>query len=272
MLGLAGKTLIVDEVHAYDAYMQFLLARLLTWLGAMRVPVVLLSATLPCSVAQRLVRAYLGGARGVPWRETVDVVYPGWLYADALSGTVAVHPVAIPSRSLTVDVVEVPVEAKSGADRDDRPADPASPLGPRRGVRDGRVHHSGRGAGDLPRTRNVVRRDRPETRRRRCRRPRRGSKPETAPTCCCCTHGSRRDSAKKLRLTSCPCSGVTPRPGRGPPCLSRRRLPSSPSTLISISSSATSPGCATASASGPGVSATPSSTTIVRPGLLPDHV
>ncbi len=42
LFGLAGKCVILDEVHAYDAYMTTLMERLLTWLAALRCPVVLL--------------------------------------------------------------------------------------------------------------------------------------------------------------------------------------------------------------------------------------
>lgn len=104
MLGLAGKVLVVDEVHAYDAYMQYLLARLLTWLGALGAPVVLLSATLPASVGERLVRAYLFGARGRPFRGPVPVEYPGWVYADGASAVVTSHPVEAEPRDLAVDL------------------------------------------------------------------------------------------------------------------------------------------------------------------------
>lgn len=61
LFGLAHKTVIVDEVHAYDAYMSALLERLLSWLAALGSPVLLLSATLPSKRRGDLIRAYLRG-------------------------------------------------------------------------------------------------------------------------------------------------------------------------------------------------------------------
>ncbi|WP_258308922.1 HD domain-containing protein [Streptomyces sp. NWU339] len=89
LLALSGKTFVVDEAHAYDPYMQVLLGRLLNWLGAYGVPVVLLSATLPASVSDQLIKEYLKGAghktRALGGR-TFPAPYPGWLYVDGESG------------------------------------------------------------------------------------------------------------------------------------------------------------------------------------------
>lgn len=59
--GLAGKVLVIDEVHAFDAYMQREILTLLQFHAALGGSVVLLSATLPGEVLERLVRAFLGG-------------------------------------------------------------------------------------------------------------------------------------------------------------------------------------------------------------------
>lgn len=59
--GLAGKVVVIDEVHAYDAYMSVFLHRALEWLAACGVPVVLLSATLPPASRDRLTQAYAAG-------------------------------------------------------------------------------------------------------------------------------------------------------------------------------------------------------------------
>ncbi|WP_258037227.1 CRISPR-associated helicase Cas3' [Streptomyces sp. SM14] len=62
MAGLAGKVVVLDEVHAADVYMSQFLEEGLRWLGQVGVPVVLLSATLPPGQRRALVGAYLAGA------------------------------------------------------------------------------------------------------------------------------------------------------------------------------------------------------------------
>jgi len=54
LAGLAGKIVIIDEVHAYDVYTSTILDNLLMWLEALDCTVVLLSATLPMTRRQKL--------------------------------------------------------------------------------------------------------------------------------------------------------------------------------------------------------------------------
>lgn len=54
MNGLASKVLIIDEIHAYDAYMLAVIKDLLKICGELGVPVIMLSATLPISTKSDL--------------------------------------------------------------------------------------------------------------------------------------------------------------------------------------------------------------------------
>mgnify|MGYP000041405777 FL=1 len=60
-LGLSKKVVVIDEVHAYDAYMDQYLNMALEWLGAYNVPVILLSATLPKKSRVDFINHYLIG-------------------------------------------------------------------------------------------------------------------------------------------------------------------------------------------------------------------
>jgi CRISPR-associated endonuclease/helicase Cas3 len=61
LLGLAGKTVILDEVHAYDGYTSRLLDQLVHWCAILGSPVVVLSATLSSGQRQRLLHSYAEG-------------------------------------------------------------------------------------------------------------------------------------------------------------------------------------------------------------------
>lgn len=60
-LALAGKVVVLDEVHAADEYMSTYLECVLAWLGAYDVPTIMLSATLPPDRRAALVAAYRSG-------------------------------------------------------------------------------------------------------------------------------------------------------------------------------------------------------------------
>lgn len=75
LLGLAGKILIVDEVHACDCYMGELLARLLSFHAALGGSVILLSATLPIAQRARYLQAFAQGA-GFATKEPKNTAYP----------------------------------------------------------------------------------------------------------------------------------------------------------------------------------------------------
>lgn len=80
-LGLSEKVVIIDEVHAYDAYMNCYLERALRWLGAYNTPVILLSATLPAKRRMSLVRAYLGEKKSdIKFEENIS--YPMITWTD----------------------------------------------------------------------------------------------------------------------------------------------------------------------------------------------
>lgn len=66
MLGLAGKVIILDEIHAADEYMQVYLDGALRWLGALGIPVIALSATLPPARRAAMLRVYQEGRNDSP--------------------------------------------------------------------------------------------------------------------------------------------------------------------------------------------------------------
>lgn len=65
LLGLAGRVLIVDEVHSYDSYMTRTLQHLLRFHAALGGSAILLSATLTTGTKQQLLEAFAEGT-GLP--------------------------------------------------------------------------------------------------------------------------------------------------------------------------------------------------------------
>ena len=90
LYGLAGKTVVIDEVHAYDLYMREIIGRLLGWLRALGCHVVLLSATLPARLRDDLVEAWDPSATPpAPLPTSIDTPYPAvWTVAD---GVLSLH-------------------------------------------------------------------------------------------------------------------------------------------------------------------------------------
>lgn len=68
--GLANRTIIIDEVHAYDTYTSSLIETLLSWLYALGSSTIVMSATLPKDRRDAILRAY--GATDLPQ----EVSYP----------------------------------------------------------------------------------------------------------------------------------------------------------------------------------------------------
>jgi CRISPR-associated endonuclease/helicase Cas3 len=77
LFAIAGKVVVIDEVHAYDVYMADLVDVLLGWLRALCCRVILLSATLPKGRRTALLKAW--GCRG----EIPDGNYPCITWIDA---------------------------------------------------------------------------------------------------------------------------------------------------------------------------------------------
>lgn len=81
-LGFSGKVVVIDEVHAYDAYMDSYLCKAIEWLGAYHVPIVILSATLPTATRNMLMRAYLCGKYGRSYQRKL-IAPTGWEQTQA---------------------------------------------------------------------------------------------------------------------------------------------------------------------------------------------
>lgn len=105
LYGLAGRTVIFDEVHAYDTYTGGLIERLIIWLQALGCRVVVMSATLPASRRQALLQSWASvDDTALPSR----VPYPriSWATPGAVGATSFTA-----AREATVEVRGFPAEA-----------------------------------------------------------------------------------------------------------------------------------------------------------------
>jgi CRISPR-associated endonuclease/helicase Cas3 len=104
MIGLAGKTVIIDEVHAYDAYMSTIIQHALSWLSAMGTSVILLSATLPLGRRQELIQAYLGEQ---PTDTNPFLLYPSLTIINQDNKWEVSPPASQPNRQIQVQPLNV---------------------------------------------------------------------------------------------------------------------------------------------------------------------
>lgn len=101
LFGLSHKTVIFDEVHAYDTYMSTIFQRLLGWLRAVGASVVILSATLPAQTRRELLQAYAE----TPDVPLPDVPYPAITWA--MGNQIGVVPLETPaSRTVALEWIE----------------------------------------------------------------------------------------------------------------------------------------------------------------------
>lgn len=108
LLGLFNKVLIVDEVHACDAYMQGVLEVLLEFHARTGGPVILLSATLPSRMKQALLNAYAKGRNQVSAPALRSDAYP--LATRWHDGQTALQEEALASRPSVSRTVQVHYE------------------------------------------------------------------------------------------------------------------------------------------------------------------
>ncbi|MBS1705473.1 MAG: CRISPR-associated helicase Cas3' [Armatimonadetes bacterium] len=99
LFALAGKVVVIDEVHAYDAYMSELLGILLSWLRILNCKVILLSATLPSEMRLSLLASW--GCATEPIGS-----YPSITWVDRNGDSETREFVAAPGKPLKMELIE----------------------------------------------------------------------------------------------------------------------------------------------------------------------
>jgi CRISPR-associated endonuclease/helicase Cas3 len=112
--GLQGKVLVVDEVHAFDSYMERELQALLEFHAALGGSAILLSATLPLRMRQSLTDAFRRGAGQETPRQVTSTHYP--LATIVGSEAQTEYPLGVRTglpRSVTITRIDTKVDALS---------------------------------------------------------------------------------------------------------------------------------------------------------------
>lgn len=104
LFGLTGHILIVDEVHAYDPYMNKLLQNLLAFQAALGGSAILLSATLPRHTRQELLAAFARGCEEQNTPQADSGNYPLFTAYSRETGLMETAIEATPQRRCSVAV------------------------------------------------------------------------------------------------------------------------------------------------------------------------
>lgn len=110
LLGIQNKVLVLDEVHAYDGYMQDILQRMLEWCKELRIPVVMLSATLATETKKKIMAVYQAD-----YKEEQDYPAITAVYED---GNYQIAPVPEVSKRRIISIHTVPILNNLDAIRD----------------------------------------------------------------------------------------------------------------------------------------------------------
>lgn len=112
-LGIAGKVVVLDEVHAADTYMAHFLDRALEWLGALGVPVVALTATLTPERRCAMLAAYRRGRSAAAGAQITSGSRPGPDFAAAADATA--FPLIVRVGSGTPTIIEPAASGRMSA-------------------------------------------------------------------------------------------------------------------------------------------------------------
>jgi CRISPR-associated endonuclease/helicase Cas3 len=115
LFGLAEKVLLLDEAHAYDAYVQAEMEGLLTFQAALGGSAIILSATLPMRIRRQYVRAWQSSMGVKTPQEPSNASYP--LATVVRSADVHEYPLEAAARSKRTMPVRLIHEAGDAIDR-----------------------------------------------------------------------------------------------------------------------------------------------------------